>query len=373
MTSSALNTLLATVNDATNPASRAEALANVGLCLAQLGRCEEAKEILTRLRSEYPSGAIPRVAIKIMILDGVLPYYQDLRDSADRLRRACALASAAGMVDLAMESHIWIAHLAFNFDRYEEFGRSIAHVFEHFFDLDESRQARACLLVADGLQYLGDRSFASEWYGLARILSRRVHDHAVMVAIEYNRLGMGLSRIRAEWAISGLVTGSDIRNWLLEFESVRGLHLGFDAHALDELLELCDAYSHEARGDYRAARTVFARICATAQGAPACPSEQILALELHWCDVMSGDAEEFDVSSLMSLDSVGLLPENERLMALFFIKSIADRKGFLIEEERFAEMFESSHAAFRKSCAEIGEALSFARKYLQIIKTRTLG
>ena len=373
MTSSVLEMLAIAVNGASNPVSRAEASAKLGVCLAQLGRCEEAKEILDRLRAEYPSGSVPRITIRTMMLDGVIPYYDNLEDSSDRLRRACALATAAGISDLTAEAHVWIAHLGFNFERYAEFGRSIEYALTAFSCLDNSHRARACLLIADGLQYIGERLRANEWYSLARALSRRVHDHALMVAIEYNRLGMGLSRIRVEWAISAMTGPAVARNWLLEIESVRGLHAGFRARALNELLDLCDAYAHEARGQYRIAADLLDRLRLSGNVGRTGVSESLLELELQWCRVMADDCVGQDSFSPVSLDAVDSLSENEKLMGLFFVRSLAAQNGSTIDEQRFIDMLESSTMAFHKSCNEICEALAFVDDCLPSIKVQVSG
>lgn len=372
MTTSALAMLRALVDSASSPDAKAEALARVAVCLAQLGRIEEARHILKDLRFEYSTGTFPRVSIRLMILEGVISYYESLVDSSDRVRRAYALAKVGGAVDLQAESSVWMAHLAFNFENYSVFEQSLSDALEGFANLDDSHRARICLLVADTLQYLADRSAASDWYSLARILSRKVHDHGIMTAIEYNRLGMGLSRIRVDRALGCESSSSSYRDWLNELGSVERLHIGFDARALSELLDLCGAYTHEIRGDFARASTILIRIRDSGSSERCGVSDRLLRIEIEWCRFkLTGLASQSDRPRVDRTD-LEALSQNERLIALPFIRDLLGDDHLLFDADYYVQTMNDAKRHFEKTVSDMSEAIEVARRSYGKIRSLAL-
>lgn len=367
VTTSALAMLRASVVAATSPGSKAEALARVGVCLAQLGRFEEARDILLELRKEYSTGHFPRVLIRIMIFEGIISYYENLVNSSDRLRRAHILSKVGGITDLQAESSVWMAHFAFNFENYSEFGLSLSDAINKFEILDDSCRARTCLLVADALQYLANRSAASDWYILARILCRRAHDHGLMTAIEYNRLGIGLSRIRVDRALGRVDNSSDHRDWLAELGSVKRLHVGFDARALAELLELCDAYTHEISGDYSSACTVLERIRDSGSAARCGVSDCLLTLEIEWCRVKNSGVSSSNEYLGVDISDIESLTQNDRLIALMMIKDAFGDARSTLDADWYTHLIDEAMRHFDQTVSDMSAAIEVTQKSYSII------
>lgn len=376
MTTSALASLRALVAAAPDPYAKAEALGKVGICLAQLGRIDEANSILQQLRLDYSSGRVPRVSIRIMILEGIIAYYADLIDSSDRIRRACVLARAGKVNDLIAEASVWLAHLAFNFERYSELQHALADALRNFNVLDDSHRARVCLIVADTLQYLADRTAASEWYGAARILSRRAHDHAVMTAIEYNRLGIGLSRIRIDKVLCRPMVEIRHRDWLLELGSVKRLHLGFDVKALSELLDLCDAYTCEICEDYAGAIASLDSIRRAGVAARCGVSDLLLRLEINWCRVkalVNADDEVKDFIDDIGLEELEGLSKNEQLIAIAFLKDLYKKSDLPFNEAICEQLNSAALAHFETTLAQMSVVSELARQSLAKVQCFVLG
>lgn len=372
MTTSALERLRSDVAVATTPESRAEARLQLALYLIQLGRVDEAKSNLNEVRNEYSSGRAPRVSIRLLMLEGVVSYYEDLTDSTDRLNRAHALAKAMSLPDLCAEVSVWIAHLAFNFEHYKGLASALHEVFARFDLLGDTLKARACLLVADGTQFLDGAEEAANWYMLARMYARQCHDHAMMTAIEYNRLGMGLSRIRVERALHSEVDGATRRQWLVELESVRRLHVGFDVSALSELIDLCDAYTHELLDEFADAAASLRAIMEKGAAARCGVSDALLTLEIAWCETKSNRIDPSARDLVLNLDSIEALDVNERLLALSFFENIAKPSEDSEEFRRYLAMRESAVAHFQKTSSQMREALVVAYPYSDAI-TRAAG
>lgn len=364
MTTSALERLRSDVLAATTPETKADAALKLALCLAQLGKIVEAKDILNQVRMGFSSGQAPRVSIRLLLAEGVISYYDDLGDSSDRLNRAIVLAKAMSLPDMCAEVSVWISHLAYNFERYEVLATSLRDAFSGFELLDEALKARACLVVADGNHYLGKVETASSWYSLARIFSRQSHDHAVMAAIEYNRLGMGLSRLRVDRALNFHPDLATRRLWLLELESVRGLHVGFDVSALSELIDLCDAYAHELLNEYAKALSSLRMIQINGAAARCGVSDALLELEIAWCEAKLNGPRISALPIRSILDFIEKLDSNERLLALSFVGDLNELATGSLELERYLKIREDAMAAYRSTLLGLTNAMAVTSPHL---------
>lgn len=372
MTTNALAILRAAVGSATSPDAKAEALARVGVCLAQLGRIDEAREILASIRQDYSKGRFPRVSVRLMILEGVIPYYENIVNSADRVRRAYTLAKAGNIVDLQAEASVWMAHLAFNFEDYSMLEQALSDALNGFYNLDNSHRARLCLIIADTLQYLANRSAASDWYTLARIFSRKAHDHGVMTAIEYNRLSIGLSRIRVDFALGRATNSLAYRDWLGELGSVERLHIGFDSRALSELLELCGAYTHEIREEFKEAHAALARILESGAVERYGVSELLLRIELEWCrSKVEGFFAESDTFKI-DLAEIESLSQNDRLIALTFLKDTQSETSLRLNQERCIQMMRDAIRSFEQTESDMSAAIGVAKEYYKNVRSIAL-
>lgn len=364
MTTSALERLRSEVLAATTPEVRAETTLKLAVCLGQLGKIDEARDLLSQVRERFSSGQLPRVSIRLLLAEGVISYYDDLSDSSDRLNRALVLAKAMGLPDMCAEVSVWISHLAYNFERYSTLASALCEAFLGFDLLDDALKARACLLAADGNYYLGKTDVASTWYALARIFSRQGHDHAVMVAIEYNRLGMGLSRIRVERALDFHASAATRRLWLLELESVRRLHAGFDVNALSELIDLCDAYTHELLDEFEKALSSLRTIQEKGAAQRCGVSDALLEMEIAWCESKLTGIGASGLSLNSNLDRIEALGANERLLALSFIGDANEFSVGSIDLERYSQMRSDAAAYYQRTISELANALTVTSPHL---------
>jgi hypothetical protein len=367
VTTSALERLRSEVSAATTPEAKAETTLKLALCLAQLGKADEAKDLLSQVRESFSSGRVPRVSIRLLLTEGVISYYEDLSDSSDRLNRAIALAKAIGLADMCAEISVWISHLAYNFENYDILENSLRDIFSGFELLDDSLRARACLLAADGNHYLGKSELASSWYAFARIFSRRVRDHAVMVAIEYNRLGMGLSRIRVERALNFHADAATRRHWLIELESVRRLHVGFDVRALSELIDLCDAYTHELLNEFEKALSALRTIQEKSAAQRCGVSDALLELEIAWCESKLTGVGTSGLSFHSILDRIETLDANERLLALSFVGDANEFSAGSAELARYLQIRVDATAHYQSTISELTNALAVTSPHLHLV------
>lgn len=367
MTISALERLRSEVLAATTPEARAETTLKLAVCLGQLGKIDEARDLLSQVRERFSSGQLPRVSIRLLLAEGVISYYDDLSDSSDRLNRALVLAKSMGLLDMCAEISVWISHLAYNFERYGALANALREVFLGFEFLNDALKARACLLAADGNCYLGRTEIASTWYASARIFSRKCHDHATMVAIEYNRLGMGLSRIRVERALDFHASTATRRSWLLELESVRRLHTGFDVNALSELMDLCDAYTHELLDEFAKALSSLRTIQKKGAAQRCGVSDALLEMEIAWCESKLTGVGASGLLHNSNLDRIEALGANERLLALSFIGDASEFTVGSTELERYSQIRSDAVAYYQRTISELANALTVTLPYLDLV------
>lgn len=369
MIANSIASLESAVRSEPNPDVRMENLGRLGISLAQLGRIGEASEILDELRKYLALRYVLRILIRVMILEAIIPYYKDFRNSSDRLRRAHVLAVAADIKDLRAEVAVWMAHLSFNFDDFNTLGLSLHEALGHFEYLDHSHRTRLILVVADSLQYLGQQELASQWYGVARAISRHVHDHGLMVAIEFNRVAMGLSYIRISRALGLTFSEAAKRNWIAEVGSVRNLHYGFGAQALFEILDLCDAFAMEMDGKYLEAIEVLKKLKASGNLHRCGVSDALVDLEVIWCQVEAGVRllsseqiqQEYERTRGMSL--------NDQILAIGFLQDIAKKNKYEFATATFECIADDLASAIDQEWILLRRALSGISDRIDFLET----
>lgn len=335
-----LVSLRVAVDSAPSALERNEAQAKLGNLLVQLGQFDEAEFILTGLRRELSVDHHPIINLRIIILEALIAYYQRLDHLAlDRIRRAFTLAAALSANELAAEAAVWFAHIAFNFESYADLRRALEFALSHQEQLDSSHKARLCLVVADAFQFLGDRVRSQNWYTIARVLSRRVHDHGLMAAIEYNRLVIGLSRVRVERARKENSIADCLRNWEAELLSVERLIGGFGGDSLSKVMDWSDSFVCQLRGDYAGAVHAMNRI-ENAKAIEQCGmTATLFEIERVWCLTHVQASIPSDSLNFLSLDVVGDLSLNDQLLALPMLWDIYATMRMPFAKDIYLEMW----------------------------------
>lgn len=361
VTETLLTKLSLLVDSASSIEDKGLALARYGISLAQVGQIENASHIQKQLRINKDYSTAPRISILNILLDGVALYYTDRSaKSLDRARRAYLLSKSLQYPDLEAESAVWLAHLAFNFDDYELFGVALKVGFEGLSLLPDELCGRICLIVADANQFLGHRDISAEWYGVSRLFAQRAHDHGGMAAIEYNRLGMGLSRIRLESCLTTSEISSRHSQWLAELASIERLHYGLGISSLSELLLLCESRVRELENDFSGALKVLTEIRNRSAADKCGMSPQLLQLEMQWCQAMIHSSSIDPGSKQITLNEIGTFSDDEKLMALSFLKDIQRKTALKLDEARYEEMLEQAVAQCKESIIAIQNSLDSA-------------
>lgn len=346
-----------------------EALVHSGIALAQSGKIKEAGEILVILRAKYSNLRADRIAIRLMILEGLIWYYDGRRpESFDRIKRANLLASAGGANDLKLESSVWLSHLAFNFEEFTSLKMGVSSALRGIHLLTAPLQARICLVIADCNRFLGRLECGDSWYSLARIFSRKSADRSLIAAIEYNRVVMGLSRARLERFLPQTEASNSSNNWSEEFSSIRRLHHGMGVTSLAELLLLGEAFGYQVDGEFGMAvapliaikRADAAAICGMSSGA--------LDLEILWSQVMGGVEASTTLALIPSLEAVDKWTLNEQFTGLMQLRDISDHLDIQMNREQFDLMSARALDHCRRTISDMDDAIADADDFQSTVR-----
>ena len=348
---------------------RNELLALYGVGLAQAGRIKDCLDLRTEIGDPTRNSRFPRAAIQVMIFDGVFLYYKDRDGKAlDRLIRARALAHVAGFEDLNLQSCIWMAHLAFNFDRFDILKTALSFAAERVDQADVGLRARFCLVVADSCGMVGGKDLAQNWYVLARIFARSAGERSMLTAIEYNRFVIGLSRIRID-RINGVASqGLEGRSWTAELMSLVRLHEGLGVNVLPDLLQLAKSMLWQLDGDYRQAKDALVEIEARA-GADRCGmSQELLSLEIMYCMSRCGEGcTEFGNGGDW-LDRIAGLSLDEQFLALPLFENLCAQLSIPYDRQKVASLRAVAEDHCLKTLNQLRDSIECVHGFLDKVR-----
>lgn len=274
-----------------NPSRRAELIAEQASYFARVGEFTRAKDNIEALRSEFSSGARPRVSILIMLAEGLLLYYEKFDQSAtDRIVRANALSAAVGANDLVRLTASWLAHMEFNRSNFRGMESALKQCAPSNDPAGLTSDARVRLVVANSFAYCGDVSMSRHWYGEARRDAITLGDEALIEAVIFNRAAFSLTRYRID-SLGRKLDDDVVRSLELEIASARSYFLGARHGSLPQLLEACSARIDFMRGRYSAAEAKFAGILQKGMHSAFLPDRLLISAEHAKCKAELGQPE----------------------------------------------------------------------------------
>jgi tetratricopeptide (TPR) repeat protein len=238
-----LNRIEQELAQSNDPLRQAELHAERAGYLARVGDFAAAKEILAWLRREYGDGRQARISIWIMLVEGLVLYFEKLSASArDRIYRAYTISCSFGLEDLAALTSVWLAHLNFEHSAYQQMAECLSRTLKANDLRQIAVQARLGMVLGDAHLYAGNRKISQNWYELCRQRSLSIGDRAGIGALMYNRAAFGLARLRIEY--HGY--GNAIDAWLVDFvemelSSAWSFQIQTEVKTLPHLVTLCKA------------------------------------------------------------------------------------------------------------------------------------
>ncbi len=242
MLSRGLEQLSRLIESCANQGERHLLIARKAGALARLSRLDEARHLVAELRA-FNTGFEPRLSAWIMFTEGLVEHFSSLSANASgRFRRSHAVSVAAGDNELTALSAAWIASAEL---AQGNPAASAAHLEEAFALAgpgDSETLSRACLVVADALNWSGSAELAKVWYRLARGHAVACGDIAMQSVILFNSASFHVSHlVLRECETPNSVCSTDVLAAGMELESISNLDRGLGVRSLTSMIPMLRA------------------------------------------------------------------------------------------------------------------------------------
>jgi hypothetical protein len=252
------------IEQSSEASEQAELMAEKACYLARGGKFDVANECVRTLRRAFGNGSHPRISVWIMLVEGLLQYFQGERLLArDRILRAERISSSMVLYRLLPLTEVWLAHIAFNLANYEEMlDFALRAKTAPGFSCPDV-QLRLAMAIADASLHSGDRKGAQTFYEIARAQAVNTGDQLAISAVMYNRAAHGLNLCLVEQALDDAeVSASDIKWYEMELDSAARFDAAIDARALRSTIDVLKCRSLVAKGRCAEAEEALARVWA---------------------------------------------------------------------------------------------------------------
>ena len=258
--------------------------------LARHGQTAEARDELTALHQLSFHHPHPALGAWLHFAEGLMSYFSDFGSgAADKIRRAQAMAAAAGLPELEALSCAWLAHLAY-------VRHDVAQLVRHASDTlrlapPALHGARSRLAIALGLAYhfAGNLEAAQAWYGEARRHASAEGDDASQSALMYNMAEMRCAHQRRE---SLAHPARPVPVLLLGADSIMHYDAAVGGSAMSELTPVLRAQLLVLQGDYAQAQALYEAHLPQAMARGLARLGSSLLADLAWCRVNLGQREQ---------------------------------------------------------------------------------
>jgi tetratricopeptide (TPR) repeat protein len=329
--------------------------------LARLGHFDEARAVIASLHGQFDHHPNPAVSAWLSMAEGWMLHFGSMSGGArDKLKRAQALSTAAGLTQLQALSSAWLAHMDYVANDMEDMVRNVSLALKLASADNHSARARASMVVALAYDFAGRTDRAQPWYIRVRDHATTDGDETTLSALNYN-----ISSHRVHHAMQAAIFGGDAieqaRQALVSTEATGNFDAWVGTVALDALLPMHRACIASIQGQYGEALALYEKHLddARKQGLGRLASNYLA--DMAWCRWHLGDvagarrdteaaAEDIDIA--MHTDDRAMA--HGRLASLFKLLDDTDAA------QRHAVSSRDCWAEHRKVQASVIEALEAA-------------
>ena len=257
----------------------------------RLGRVAEVELTLQDLHHRYR--AHPNVAISawLNLVEGLVGHFGDMDPGArDKILRAHALSSAAGLLPMRALAAAWLAH----FDYLEVNVESMAQYVTESFDLSAKENygaiSRASLVVAQAYHLSGNLHIALIWYAKARDSAVSDGDDATISALMHNMAWLRAHELRRRLFLD---QDEDLstKYALLSAHSTANFDSLIGAVSLGSLIPLLKAQILSVSGKEGEALEIYEQYLLPAMGKEMRRLQADLLADMAWCRLKMGQQE----------------------------------------------------------------------------------
>jgi hypothetical protein len=316
MVAPCLTRLDAEISQASNDVSRSRLLAEKACYLVRIGEVDRAERIRQQLRERYGDGRDLKTSVHIMVLEGLMSYFQSLGGNAsDRLVRAQLLSVAANDKELISLTSAWLGHVQFNAGRVELSIDSARRAVDSIQIGQWGVLARIGLLLGDLFMTVGDHSVARSWYELGRNAAVTYGDQAAIGALTYNQAALRAFDLRIRSAL-GLEVSPEILDLAdAESRSASNYQTASGTLALEHLLVASRVAIKMLKEDYEQAAELIFPLLDGSELPKAYSYRLVLQSDAIYCSIRLSRVDVArDLLSLLSWDEIYSLPCDDQIL-----------------------------------------------------------
>jgi tetratricopeptide (TPR) repeat protein len=184
--------------------------AKLAAYLVRQGRLVEANLLIDDLRARYAAHPVAAISSWLNLVEGLrLVFNGRNADAIDRMLRAHALASAAGLLPMRALCAGWLANLKFGALDVEAVAERLLEALQFSADADHQALSRACLVAAVALHFANRYDLARPWYQSSQIHAVKEGDEATLSALMHNKACMGVATLR-QAVLEGAAVGTPL-------------------------------------------------------------------------------------------------------------------------------------------------------------------
>jgi hypothetical protein len=319
---------------------RAELFARRAGYLARIGKFEESKQIIVKLRETFGDGRSGRATVWIMIAEALISLFERLSpDSLDRISRAQLLARAMEDKELFSIASAWKAHYEFETSDFSAMLASVRLARDNAEEQNLDALTRLSMVLCNAFLICGDKANAVRWFGVCRNHATIAGDQASTEALLYNRAAFSVARLRTLGCLEREI-GSDLAFARRDVSNALNFQALTQVAALTNFVHLSDARllilerkHDEAIEKLNAVRTMGPFACYNF-------SESLVELEVAYCHFME-DRHEMAHASLRDLvmDDFSHLDVDERLVAARMLLDMSKQSVGIGSPDSYQQVF----------------------------------
>lgn len=257
----------------------------------RLGRVAEVELTLQDLHHRYR--AHPNVAISawLNLVEGLAGHFGNMDPGArDKILRAHALSSAAGLLPMRALAAAWLAHFDYLVVNVEPMARHVAEVFDLSTKENFGARSRASLVIAQAYHLSGNLNIALIWYMRARDNAISDGDDATISALMHNMAWLRSHELRRRLFLE-IDEDSSTKYALLSAHSTGNFDILIGSVSLGSLVPLLKAQILSASGKEGEALEIYERHLLPEMGKEMRRLQADLLADMAWCRLRMGQEE----------------------------------------------------------------------------------
>ena len=259
--------------------------------LARMGRIDDAKAVVAALHQRYDQRPHIEVSVWTHLVEGLIGHFSDMDPGArQKIQRAHALSTAAGLKPLRALSAAWLAHMEYLRVDVDHMKRGVDDALLIAAKDHHSALARTSLVIALALHCGGRSELARPWYAHARNHAAVEGDDLTISALMHNMAWLRAHDMRCS-LLDGHSAAEDSQHALLSAESLAHYDALIGSESLTALTPILTAQILTYRGRAAEALLLFEANLdqSLAQGMTRLHAD--LLADQAWCRLQLGQAE----------------------------------------------------------------------------------